>query len=86
MLLVAGVFYVLRSAVVSMQWLTQLSFLQGAVDPRMRGLATSVALSCGSVAMAVLPTLAGYFMDRRLLQWPLVLGIGCYTATAHAIA
>jgi MFS family permease len=79
---VAGLFYVLRSALVSMQWPAQLSFLQGAVDPRMRGLATSVALSCWSIAMAVLPTLAGYFMDRRLLQWPLVLGIGCYTAAA----
>ncbi len=79
-LAVAGVFYVLRTGVVSMQWPAQLSFLQGAVDPRLRGLATSVALSCWSVAMALLPVLAGYFMDRRLFLWPLVLGIGCYAA------
>jgi len=79
---VAGLFYVVRTGVVSMQWPAQLSFLQGAVDPRLRGLATSVSLSCWSVAMAVLPTLAGYFMDRRLLLWPLVLGIGCYAVAA----
>jgi len=79
---VAGLFYVLRTGVVSMQWPAQLSFLQGAVDPRLRGLATSVSLSCWSVAMAVLPVLAGYFMDRRLFLWPLVLGIGCYAAAA----
>jgi len=79
---VAGLFYVLRTGVVSMQWPAQLSFLQGAVDPRQRGVATSVSLSCWSVAMAVLPALAGYFLDRRLLLWPLLLGIGCYAAAA----
>ncbi len=79
---VAGLFYVLRTGVVAMQWPAQLSFLQGAVDPRQRGLATSVSLSCWSVAMALLPTLAGYFMDRRLFLWPLALGIGCYAAAA----
>ncbi len=79
---VAGLFYVLRTGVVSMQWPAQLSFLQGAVDPRQRGVATSVSLGCWSVAMAVLPALAGYFLDRRLLLWPLLLGIGCYAAAA----
>ncbi|GAC1396659.1 MAG: hypothetical protein NVSMB65_15820 [Chloroflexota bacterium] len=79
---VAGLFYVLRTGVVAMQWPAQLSFLQGAVDPRVRGLATSVSLGCWSVAMALLPALAGYFMDRRLFVWPLVLGIGCYAAAA----
>jgi len=79
---VAGLFYVLRTGVVSMQWPAQLSFLQGAVDPHRRGLATSVAMSCWSIAMALSPTLAGYFMDRRLLEWPLMLGIGCYSAAA----
>jgi len=79
---VAGLFYVVRTGVVSMQWPAQLSFLQGAVDPRVRGLATSVSLSCWSVAMALCPALAGYFMDRRLLAWPLVLGIGCYVVAA----
>jgi len=79
---VAGLFYVLRTGVVAMQWPAQLSFLQGAVDPRVRGLATSVSLSCWSVAMALLPALAGYFIDRRLLAWPLVLGIGCYATAA----
>jgi len=64
---VAGLFYVVRTGVVSMQWPAQLSFLQGAVDPRQRGLATSVSLSCWSIAMAVFPVLAGYFLDRRLL-------------------
>ncbi len=32
--------------------------------------------------MALCPALAGYFMDRRLLAWPLVLGIGCYVVAA----
>ena len=44
----AGLFYVLRSAFVSMQWPAQQSFLQGAVDPRVRGTATSVALVAGA--------------------------------------
>ncbi len=79
---VAGLFYVVRTGVVSMQWPAQLSFLQGAVDPRQRGLATSVSLSCWSIAMAVFPVLAGYFLDRRLLLWPLVLGIVCYAVAA----
>ena len=79
---VAGLFYVVRTGVVSMQWPAQLSFLQGAVDPRQRGRATSVSLSCWSVAMAVFPALAGYFLDRRLLLWPLVLGIVCYAMAA----
>ncbi len=81
-LTVAGAFYVLRSALVSMQWPAQLSFLQGAVDPRVRGVVTSVALGCWSAAMALSPALAGYFMDRRLLQWPLLLGVCCYAAAA----
>jgi MFS family permease len=79
---VAGLCYVLRTAVVATQWPAQLSFLQGTVDPRLRGLATSVAMSCWSVAMALLPALAGYFMDRRLLLWPLILGIACYATAA----
>lgn len=81
-LTVAGAFYVLRSAFVSMQWPAQLSFLQGAVDPRVRGVVTSVALGCWSAAMALSPALTGYFMDRRLLQWPLLLGVCCYAAAA----
>jgi len=47
---VAGLFYILRTDVVLMQWPAQLSFLQRAVDPRLRGLATSVSielLECG---------------------------------------
>jgi MFS family permease len=79
---VAGLCYVLRTAVVATQWPAQLSFLQGAVDPRLRGLTTSVAMSCWSVAMALLPALAGYYMDRRLLLWPLILGIACYATAA----
>jgi sugar phosphate permease len=79
---VAGLFYVLRTGVLSMQWPAQSSFLQGAVDPRRRGLATSVSFTCEGVATALLPTLAGYFMDRRLFLWPLALGIGCYAAAA----
>jgi MFS family permease len=78
----AGLFYVLRSGFVSMQWPAQQSFLQGAVDPRVRGTATSLALGCWSITNALLPTLAGYLMDRRLLAWPLVLGFACYSAAA----
>src|SRR5919204_298830 len=78
----AGLFYVLRSGFVSMQWPAQQSFLQGAVDPRVRGTATSLALGCWSITSALLPTLAGYLMDRRLLAWPLVLGFACYSMAA----
>jgi len=78
----AGLFYVLRSAFVSMQWPAQQSFLQGAVDPRVRGTATSVALGCWSITNALLPALAGYLMDRSLLAWPLGLGFACYSAAA----
>jgi MFS family permease len=78
----AGLFYVLRSGFVSMQWPAQQSFLQGAVDPRVRGTATSLALGCWSITNALLPTLAGYLMDRRLLAWPLVLGLACYSMAA----
>ena len=53
-----------------------------AVDPRVRGTATSVALGCWSITNALLPTLAGYLMDRRLLAWPLVLGLACYSTAA----
>jgi len=79
---VAGLFYVLRTDVVLMQWPAQLSFLQRAVDPRLRAWRRACPLSCWSVAMALLPVLSGYFMDRRLLEWPLVLGIVCYAAAA----
>jgi MFS family permease len=78
----AGLFYVLRSGFVSMQWPAQQSFLQGAVDPRVRGTATSLALGCWSITNALLPTLGGYLMDRRLLAWPLVLGLACYSMAA----
>lgn len=78
----AGLFFVLRSALVSMQWPAQHSFLQGAVDPRVRGMATSISLGGWSLANALLPSLSGYLMDRRLLLWPLILGILCYGAAA----
>lgn len=78
----AGLFFVLRSALIAMQWPAQHSFLQGAVDPRVRGMATSLALGCWSMANALLPALAGYLLDRGLLLWPLILGIACYAASA----
>lgn len=81
-LTVAGLFYVARSAFISMQWPAQSSFLQGAVAPRVRGTATSVTLGCWSMANALLPALAGYLMDRHLLTLPLLLGLACYAAAA----
>ena len=75
---VAGILFIVRSALVSMQWPAQHSFLQGAVDPRVRGTATSITLGCWSTANALLPSLAGYLMDRHLLAWPLMLGTACY--------
>jgi MFS family permease len=78
----AGIFYVLRSALIAMQWPAQSSFLQGAVDPRVRGTATSITLGFWSIANALLPALAGYLLDRRLLDLPLVLGILCYGLAA----
>jgi MFS family permease len=79
---VAGALYVMRSALVGMQWPAQLSFLHGAVDPRVRGTATSVTLGCWSVANALLPTVAGYFMDHHQLRPPILLGAACYGAAA----
>ena len=79
---VAGVFYILRTALVAMQWPAQLSFLQGAVDPRLRSTATSVAMGSWSLANAVFPTPAGYLLDRHLLNWPLGLGVLCYGGAA----
>src|SRR6185437_9864132 len=79
---VAGALYVMRSALVGMQWPAQLSFLHGAVDPRVRGTATSVTLGCWSIANALLPTLAGYFMDHHQLRPPILLGAACYGAAA----
>lgn len=78
----AGICYVARSALVSMQWPAQISFLQGAVDPRLRGTASSVALSCWSLANALFPVLAGYLLGRGLLVWPIALGALCYAAAA----
>lgn len=78
----AGLFFVLRSALIAMQWPAQHSFLQGAVDPRVRGMATSMALGSWSLANALLPALAGYLLDRGLLLWPLILGSACYAASA----
>jgi hypothetical protein len=79
---VAGILFIMRSALVSMQWPAQHSFLQGAVDPRVRGTATSITLGCWSTANALLPSLTGYLMDRHLLAWPLMLGTACYGASA----
>jgi MFS family permease len=79
---IAGSLFVIRSALVSMQWPAQLSFLHGAVDPRVRGTATSIAIGCWSIANALLPSLAGYFLDRRQLQSPILLGAACYGAAA----
>lgn len=78
----AGIFYLARSGLVTMQWPAQQSFVMGAVNPRVRGTAQSVVLGCWSLANALLPTLAGYLLDRRLLMWPLVLGIVCYAGAA----
>lgn len=78
----AGAFYVLRSALIAMQWPAQSSFLQGAVEPRVRGTATSITLGFWSIANALLPALAGYLLDRRLLDLPLLLGILCYGLAA----
>jgi MFS family permease len=75
---VAGSLFVLRSALVGMQWPAQLSFLHGAVDPRVRGSATSVAIGCWSIANALLPSLAGYFLDHHQLRSPILLGAACY--------
>ena len=61
-----------------MQWPTQLSFLQGAVHPRVRSTTTSITIGAWSLANALLPSLAGYLLDRRLLTLPLLLGIACY--------
>ena len=79
---IAGLLYTFRSALVSMQWPAQHSFLQGAVDPRVRGTATSVTLGCWSIANALLPSLAGYFMDRHQLRSPILLGAACYAGAA----
>ncbi|MGH2409068.1 MAG: MFS transporter, partial [Chloroflexota bacterium] len=78
----AGLLYVCRSALVSMQWPAQHSFLQGAVDPRVRGTATSVTLGCWSIANALLPSLTGYLLDHHQLKTPIFLGAGCYAAAA----
>lgn len=78
----AGLLFVARSALVSVQWPAQQSFLQGAVHPRVRGTATSIALGCWSVANAACPSLAGYLLDRHLLLWPPLLGVACYGAAA----
>lgn len=77
---IAGLFYIARSAFIAMQWPAQSSFLQGVVPPRVRGTATSVTLGCWSLANALLPALAGYLLDRKLLMLPLLLGLGCYAA------
>ncbi len=79
---VAGSLFVLRSALVGMQWPAQLSFLHGAVDPRVRGTATSVAIGSWSIANALLPSLAGYFMDHHQLRSPILLGAACYGASS----
>jgi MFS family permease len=76
----AGLFFIARSALVSMQWPAQHSFLQGAVDPRVRATVTSITLGCWSTANALTPLLAGYMFDRKLLSLPLVLGAGCYAS------
>lgn len=78
----AGILFVARSALVGMQWPAQQSFLQGTIHPRLRGTATSVAMGCWSVTNALLPSLAGYFLDRGQLYWPPMLGVGCYAAAA----
>lgn len=70
--------FVLRSMLVSMQWPAQHSFLQGAVPPGLRGAATSIAIGCWSVANALLPSLGGWLLDRKLLLWPPVLGTVFY--------
>jgi MFS family permease len=79
---VAGLLFILRSALVSMQWPAQLSFLQGAVHPGLRGTVTSVALGCWSTATALLPSFTGYLLDRHLMLLPIWLGIGCYGLAA----
>ena len=78
----AGLLYVCRSALVSMQWPAQHSFLQGAVDPRLRGTATSVTLGCWSIANALLPSLTGFLLDHHQLRTPIFLGVACYAAAA----
>jgi hypothetical protein len=79
---VAGALFIMRSALVTMQWPAQLSFLQGAVHPLVRGTVTSVTLGCWSTATALLPSLTGYLLDRRLMLLPIWLGIGCYGLAA----
>ncbi|HVC82842.1 MAG TPA: MFS transporter [Chloroflexota bacterium] len=79
---VAGLLYLCRSALVSMQWPAQHSFLQGAVDPRVRGTATSVTLGCWSIANALLPSLTGFLLDHHQFKTPIFLGAGCYAAAA----
>lgn len=78
----AGALYVLRSALVTMQWPAQLSFLQGAVHPRVRGTVTSITLGCWSTASALLPSFTGYMLDRHQMLLPIWLGIGCYGLAA----
>ncbi|MDB5076796.1 MAG: transporter [Chloroflexi bacterium] len=78
----AGALFIARSGFVSMQWPAQHSFLQGAVDPKIRATVTSITLGCWSTANAVAPFFAGYLFDRKLLSLPLVLGVSCYGAAA----
>jgi MFS family permease len=79
---VAGVLFVMRSALVTMQWPAQLSFLQGAAHPHLRGTVTSASLGCWSVATALMPSLTGYLLDRQMMVLPIWLGIGCYGLAA----
>ena len=81
-MVLAALLFVARSGLVGMQWPAQHSFLQGTIHPRLRGTATSVAMGCSSVANALFPTAAGYFLDRGLLYWPPLLGVACYGAAA----
>lgn len=48
----AGGLFVLRSAIVSVQWPAQHSFLQGVIDAELRGTATSIAMGCRCMANA----------------------------------
>lgn len=79
---IAGVCYVGRSALLSMQWPAQISLLQGAVPAHLRSTVTSLTMSAWSFAAAVLPVLAGYLLGQGLVNLPLALGVLTYATAA----